>query len=161
MTDIQEDDGIELVRPSGETIAFDRALAEAYGIEEAILIWHFQYWIRINKTKKQNFIDGRTWTYQTYGDIALHFTLLSPQQVRRAINNLIGFGVIIKANYNKMPGDNTCWFAFNDESIYMPELCAPKKKPKEIPASENDTPPLSKSTDPCRNRQSYTRYYTR
>lgn len=147
----------DIVRPSGQNFSFDVNLASAYGIEEALLIHHFQHWIRFNKIKNINQYEGRTWTYNTYNEIASHFPFLSARQVRRTIDNLVHFNVIRKGNYNKLGADNTVWFAFENEDIFMPDLAKPKPKPPEnptpIPKEETESPPLPKSADPCRNRQ--------
>ncbi len=141
----------ELVRPSGQCFSLDTALAAAYGMKEAFLIQHFQHWIRLNKTRKQSFRDGRTWTYQTYNEIATHFPFLTYKQVRTGIDNLVEYGVLIKANYNQMPGDNTLWFAFSDESIYVPDIKSNKVKddsPQKNYTKESDDNPLPKRSDP-------------
>lgn len=110
------------VRPSGQNFSFDIALATEYGIEEALLIHHFQHWIRFNKNTGKNLIDGKTWTYQTIKDIAAHFPFLTERQVRYALENLEKKKVLIKGNYNKSAIDKTVWYAFQREDVYVPDL---------------------------------------
>lgn len=109
------------IRPSGETFSFDVILASHYGIEEALLIRHFQYWIRINKTKGTNFIDERTWTYQTMKEIAAHFPFMNYEKVKYAIENLILKNIIQIGNYNKSAFDKTNWYSFVREDIFVPD----------------------------------------
>src|ERR1044071_9442815 len=94
--------------------SFDIDLAAIYGVHEAILIHHFQHWISINIRRKQNFKDGRTWTYQTIEQIADYFPYWTLEQVREAVERLCTgqnrkskkaekeFNpVLVKGNFNK------------------------------------------------------------
>jgi hypothetical protein len=107
---------------SSQHHSFDILLAFQHGIEEAILIHHFQHWIRYNKKLCRNFLEGRTWTYQTYNEIAAHFPYLSPDKVRYAIKNLINKKILISGNFNTREGDNTKWFAFEEEDKFIGEV---------------------------------------
>lgn len=97
---------------------FDVELAKEYGIEEAILIHHFQHWISHNQKLGRNFIDGRTWTYQTIEEITAHFSYLTPKKVRYAIDTLISKEIIIKGNFNKSSMDKTLWYAFKNQEMF-------------------------------------------
>ncbi len=110
------------IRPSGESFSFDVALAAHYGIEEALLIRHFQHWIRLNKNRQINFKDGKTWTYQTLQQIADHFPFFNYEKIKYCVENLVRQGVLIKGNYNKSPIDKTTWYAFENEEIYVPDI---------------------------------------
>lgn len=111
--------------------SFDINLAAIYGINAAIIIHHFQHWISVNRRLKRNFHDGRTWSYQSFDEIAAHFPYFSKDQVRDAIsllcngktrrskNDELCFEpVLMKANYNKTPFDRTLWYAFIDEEKF-------------------------------------------
>jgi hypothetical protein len=110
------------IRPCGQMYAFDIALASKCGIVPALLVHHFQHWIRVNKNRKANFRDGSFWTYQTYQEITDHFPFLTIDQVRRAIEKLVKLEILKKSNYNKQHGDKTIWFAFVNENIFVPDL---------------------------------------
>lgn len=103
---------------SSQHHSFDIALASQYEIEAAILIHHFQHWIRINKMRGINFKDGRTWTYQTRKEIESHFPYFNFQVIRYWCDKLIEMGVLVTANYNKSPIDKTLWYAFVDEKAF-------------------------------------------
>ena len=103
------------------THSFNTYHAELFGIEEAILIYHFQYWISLNKRLKRNFHDGKTWSYQTQVYIAAHFPYMGGRKkIERLIRSLVDQGVLITGNYNKVKFDQTKWYAFSDESLYIP-----------------------------------------
>jgi hypothetical protein len=120
--------------------SFDTSLAREYGVHEAILIHHFQHWIKINirndKRKKndKHYKDDRHWTYQTIESISDHFEYLSIKQIRRIVDKLESLNIIIKENYNDKPYDRTIWYAFNDEKMFL--QIADNKEDKNAPHRE-------------------------
>jgi hypothetical protein len=101
-----------------ESHSFNVMFAEKYGVLEAILISHFQYWINHNKRLGKNYIDGRTWSYQTRREISAWFPYLTEKQVRTVTDNLVKKGVLVKGNYNKVGFDKTIWYAFKNEKMF-------------------------------------------
>lgn len=114
--------------------SFDIDIASQYGIDEAILIHHFQHWIKVNQRKKINFHDGKTWTYQTLEDIAAHFPYWNVDRVRTLLDILCdgktrhtkkskveGEKILVRSNHNKKKFDRTVWYAFIDESKWIKE----------------------------------------
>jgi hypothetical protein len=99
--------------------SFDVGLAAKYGIEEAILIHHFQHWIRINRFKDRNIYDGKCWTYQSRKEIQAHFPYMSYETIKYRIERLIFLGVLVAKNFNKNRMDKTLWYAFVDEKKFM------------------------------------------
>ena len=98
--------------------SFDINLAAMYGVEEAILIHHFQHWIGINARAGRNERDGKTWTYQTRQSIAEHFHYWNYDKVKYLCEKLVKLGVLEIANYNKASFDKTLWYAFVDEKSF-------------------------------------------
>jgi len=98
---------------------FDADLAvELKSIDLAVLVHHFQFWIRHNAEMNMNFHDGRTWTFQSLQDIAAHFPYWSVDQVKRLIVKLVDAKILIKGNYNNSPYDRTVWYAFENEEKF-------------------------------------------
>lgn len=91
---------------------------ELGSIELAILVHHFQYWIRHNQKLKRNLKDNKTWMYQTHKEIIAHFPYWTVDQVRRYIDQLIEKEILIKGNYNKSGFDKTIWYAFKNEERF-------------------------------------------
>lgn len=120
--------------------SFDILLAAQYGLEEAIMIHHFQYWVRYNKKLGRNFKDGKTWTYQTRKEIAAHFPYWTEHKIRRYIDKLVEEGVIIKGNFNKSLMDNTVWYAFVDEEKYTTGESAQPADQEDQPSGESAQP---------------------
>ena len=151
----------------------DVELASEYGIEEAILIHHFQHWVGVNKRLKRNEHEGRTWTYQTFEEIAAHFSYWSPDKIRDIIARLTEGrsrraknkdqkefeSVLITGNFNKSKFDRTTWYAFRDQEKFTKWANAqmesgecpnpfgemPKPIPDTIPDTKTNLPPPTSS----------------
>ena len=111
---------------------FDINVATKYGIEEAILIDHFQHWIEFEQRHKRNFHDGRTWTCRTLDEIANDIHFLNKSKVSYTIERLCnGKGckskkdtldfepILMKGDYNKSAFAHTVWYAFVDEKEWI------------------------------------------
>lgn len=98
---------------------FEVGLAEKYGIVEAILINHFEYWIELNRTNDRNFYEGRYWTFNSMKAFIEIFPYLSEKKIRNALKHLQDEGLILTGNFNRSSYDRTLWYAFSDlaESI--------------------------------------------
>lgn len=104
---------------SSQHHSFDIAIAAMFGVECAILIHHFQHWIRINRSCNRNVHEGRCWTYQTRKSIRAHFPYWKEDEVRRLTDKLVEQGVLIKGNHNKSQMDRTIWYAFSNEKAFQ------------------------------------------
>lgn len=100
---------------SGHSHSFDTGLARHLGVNAAIVFNHIVYWLKINKFKNQNFIDGRTWMYETISQISEFLGYLSEKQVRDAVRILKENGLLIEGNYNQNKFDRTTWYALKNE----------------------------------------------
>jgi hypothetical protein len=109
--------------------SFDLNLATKYGVEEAILIHHFQYWIEINQRAKRNFHENRTWSYQTLDEIHEHFPYWTKDHIRDLIEKLctgksrysdkkLFEPVLMKSDFNKSKFVKTLWYSFIDEKMF-------------------------------------------
>ena len=126
--------------------SFDIHLAAQYGVEEAILIHHFQHWINLNQEKGINFYENATWSYQTRESIADHFPYLDRHKVRRLTDKLVKLKVLKKGNFNKSKFDKTIWYAFCDEKIFTIGKSAKSRDQSANGIDENGIPiPYSKA----------------
>ena len=98
---------------------FDCDVAKEYGIAEAVIIWHFQFWLIKNRANGEHFYDGHYWTYNSIKAFQELFPFWTVQNIRTALNHLKQRGVIILGNYNKSSYDRTCWYAFADEEKWL------------------------------------------
>jgi hypothetical protein len=139
--------------------AFSVELAQIYGIECAILINHFQFWIEQNQRMGRNFHDGRTWMYQTQKEIASIYPYWSEDIVHKLIKKLIEAKVLIKGNYNKTSFDKTGWYAFENEKMFtkpsnvginpVDHWNQSRQPPETIPDTYPDTYPKKQQQQPA------------
>lgn len=100
--------------------SFDVDLAKKYGVDEAIMIHNFQFWIVKNRTNRKHFYDGRTWTYNSIEAFQKLFSFWTKRQIERILGRLIKENILLKGNFNKNSYDRTNWYAFAQESLYLP-----------------------------------------
>lgn len=105
------------------THSFKVALAKEFGVEEAILIHNFYFWIKENKANDRNCFDGRYWTFNSQKAYAEWFSYLSEGKIKRIINNLVEKGILMKGNYNSNQYDRTNWYAFTDLGLAIVQKC--------------------------------------
>ncbi len=98
---------------------FDIEVAAEYGIEAAVLINHFQFWIVKNAASGKHQHDGRTWTYNTAKAYAVLFPYMSEDKIKRLLRKLEELGVLVSGNHNKSHYDRTKWYAFKDEDKWL------------------------------------------
>ena len=119
--------------------------AELYGVECAILINHFQFWIEHNQAMQRNFHDDRTWMYQTQKEMAAIYPYWSEDTVFRLIKKLLDEGVLIKGNYNRTAFDKTSWYAFKNEIMFTKprirgmDSTTPRNQSREVAVPIPDT----------------------
>ena len=100
--------------------SFDVDVAMQHGLTGAVLLQHLQFWILKNRANGKHQHEGRTWTYSSIGAFSDLFPYLSPDQIRRSLDKLVSAGVLVKGNHNQSAYDRTLWYAFSDESIWLP-----------------------------------------
>lgn len=100
------------------THCFDTQHAVLYGIEEAIFINHFQFWVAKNKANERHQKDGKTWTYNTIKAFSELFPYFTEKQARRVLESLRSKGVLITGHFNN-GYDRTLWYAFADEAKFL------------------------------------------
>lgn len=95
--------------------SFDIEIAKEYGIEEAILLKHIDYWVYKNEANGKNFYDGYYWTYNSIKAFKELFPYMSEKKIRNALNKLIENGLIITGCYNSDVRDRTLWYAITEK----------------------------------------------
>jgi len=102
---------------SGYSHSFDVGVATELGLNCATVFNHIIYWLKINASKNYNFIDGKTWMYETQQQIADFLGYLTVDEVKKSIVKLLESGILIKGNHNKNPFDKTSWYTVADQNI--------------------------------------------
>lgn len=127
--------------------SFDASLAAKYGVEEAILIHAFQFWIRTNRNEGRNHYEHRTWSFNSYGGLAAEFPYWKEHQIRRIVASLVSQGVLRVAQIRKARGDMRNWYAFEEEDSFLPNTVAPTHHTIPSDGLSKSSDGLSKSSD--------------
>ncbi len=97
---------------SGLSHSYDTGIAAFFGdLHIAVIYNHILFWIKVNKSKGTNFIEGRTWTYETAEQISKYFGYFTERQVRHCLGRLVEEGFLVKGNFNKNAFDRTSWYS--------------------------------------------------
>lgn len=117
---------------------FEVEEAKKYGLECAILLNNFRFWINKNKANKKHFYEGRYWTYNSVKAFSELFPYWSVHQIGRYLRRLEDEGLIISGNFNKAGYDHTKWYSVNDNLIL--QNCNIECTEMHNPFSENAQP---------------------
>ena len=99
--------------------SFDIGHACKYGVEEAILIQNLQFWIFKNRANGRHEHGGKT--YSSVNAFVEFFPYMTADSIRQTLERLEAKKVIVKGNFNTSKDDQTQWFAFADESNFLPQ----------------------------------------
>lgn len=91
--------------------------AVLFGLQEAIFINNFHFWLKQNAANERNIRNDKPWTYNTHKAYVKQFPYMSENQIRRVLESLVGFGVLEKAKFNDNKYDHTLWYSFTDEYL--------------------------------------------
>ena len=123
--------------------AFNADIAAEYkDVDLAVLIQHFIHWIHHNQKMERNFRQDRTWSYQTFEEIAAHYPYWSRDQVRRLLKKAVDFKILRKGNFNKSKFDRTLWYAFENEEKFTIGRNRPKERPESANGKGESAPPI-------------------
>lgn len=111
---------------------FDTEIAEIYGLKEAILLKHLDYWIAKNEANKTHFHDGTYWTYNSVRAFEELFPYMTAKSIRSALDKLKSYGLIMTNKFNQSSYDRTTWYALTPLAL---SLC--RKGQSDFPSLRN------------------------
>lgn len=123
---------------------FNVEIAQKLGVNEAIIIRNFQYWLQKNKANNANFYEGRFWTYNSIAAFCKIFPFWTERQIRNILKNLTDSKILIKGNFNKNPYDKTIWYSIDEDVLNM------------LISDNNEFLSDKKSDDPIQNQSEST-----
>lgn len=97
--------------------SFNVELAIKYGIEEAILIENFAFWIKKNAANNKNYINGEYWTYNSAKALEELFPYMNLKKIQRTLIKLEELKIFKSGNFNKKTYDRTKWYCIIDPEI--------------------------------------------
>ncbi len=92
-------------------------LAEALGLNEAILLQQIHYWIEIAREKGNNLKDGHYWTYNSVKQWQEQFPFWHRNTIQNLLKKLEKQELLIVGCYNKLQIDRTKWYRLNYKKI--------------------------------------------
>lgn len=123
----------------GKFHLFDIDVAEKYGINAAILLYHISHWIDKNRANGRNYHDGEYWTYNSREAFLKLFPYMTDWQVRSALQTLIDDGILNVGNYNQVPYDRTKWYSLSAKGRAICDNRNIDLRYAENPLEENDS----------------------
>ena len=102
---------------------FNVDIAKQYGVLEAIILNHFEFWIKTNEANNRNFYDGYYWTYNSTRALQEIFPYASQRKIQNVLKHLEDEGIIQTGNYNKLAYDRTLWYAFTEKGKCIMQFC--------------------------------------
>lgn len=84
-------------------------LACAIGLNEAMILQQVHYWM----SSSRHIYDGRHWVYNSVPNWQKQFPFWSESTVKRALLSLERQGLMMSANYNRDPRDQSKWYSIN------------------------------------------------
>ena len=96
---------------------FDTDVAVKYGVNCAILLEDIRYRVEKNKANKENFHDGRYWTYNSKSEFGKTFPYMSYKQIRTALDTLRAEGLVETGNFSDNPYDRTLWYTVTEKGM--------------------------------------------
>ena len=112
--------------------SFDVDIAAKYGILEAILLNHINFWVQKNEANGEQFYNGRYWTYNTVKAYHELYPYATSGAIRRALNHLKDEGLIETGNFNKVAYDRTLWYTITENG-----KCICQKRQMDLSKSAN------------------------
>jgi len=134
--------------------------AQEHGVEKAVILYNFRFWLTKNQANSKNIVDGYVWTFNSAKALELIFPYLNAKKIARLIKELELAGALITGNHNQKRYDRTKWytmpeFAFKAAPIAISQKCemdfsnlgnAFPKSGQPIPDSKQDNKPDIKKT---------------
>lgn len=97
--------------------SFNVQFAQKYGIEEAIIVHNFYFWLRKNIANEKHLHNGRYWTYNSNNAFTQLFPYINKTKIFRVLKHLEECDIILKDNFNTSVWDKTLWYSFSDHGL--------------------------------------------
>ena len=91
--------------------------AERYGVEKAVILYNFRFWLTKNMANDKNNIEGYVWTYNSASALSKLFPYLNAKKISRLLKDLEVCGALITGNYNQIGYDRTKWYSMPEFSL--------------------------------------------
>jgi len=128
----------DLLVDKNQILIVNPKLAEEIGLNEALFLQQLDYWINIKKNAASagedvsGYADNHFWVFKTLRPVSAQnaqhmrennrtvigswqdeFPWWSLSTIRRIIDNLVGRGLVLKGNFNRLKMDKTLWLTID------------------------------------------------
>ena len=110
--------------------SFNVEIATQYGIEKAILIENFYFWVSKNKANNKNIHDGVAYTYNSAEAFAELFPYMTARRISKLLRELEEDGLIISRQFGKY--NRTKSYTLSDRALHFFVSC-------NLPKHDNET----------------------
>lgn len=110
------------------------------GVNAAIILEQFDFYITKNKANGRHYHDGRYWTYNSVSAFKDMYPYMSEKSIRTAISKLVDGGYVLVGDYNKNRYQRPKWYSVTDEGYrLLDESYRPKGQHVLPETAERDT----------------------
>jgi hypothetical protein len=95
--------------------SFDEEVAKIVGVEAAVILDKFTWWIRHNEANGKNFYEGKYWTFNSTKAMEKMFPFFNMWKIGRITKKLVDDGYLVTGNFNKLPFDRTLWYTLSEK----------------------------------------------
>ena len=139
--------------------SFDAGDAERYGLDGAVMLNHFRYWLNNHIAADRNIYDGEVWNHIAVKKLAELYPYWTVAQVRRILDHLEKEGALKSGNYNQKGYDRTLWYTIpghlakcDPSNIHLSKSAngnaeTSKPIPESYQGPNTENPPSSPPTD--------------
>ena len=101
-----------------QPLVVSRELAIELGLDSALVIQQFQYWLKINEEAGKNYFEEKYWTCSSLDEIQKRdFPFFSKTKLKNIINGLVSNGYLCKKQLNLDKFNHTNFYTINYEKI--------------------------------------------
>lgn len=119
---------------------FHVSAAIKVGVNAAIILEQFDFYIAKNKANGRHYHDGRYWTYNSVSAFKDMYPYMSEKSIRTAISKLVDGGYVLVGDYNKNRYQRPKWYSVTDEGYrLLDESYRPKGQHVLPETAERDT----------------------
>ena len=119
---------------------FDVQEAVIYGVEKAVMLNNFRFWLTKNKANNHQNIDDYYWTFNSATALAEIWPYLNAKKISRLLKELEVSGALITGNYNKAGYDRTKWYSMPEFSVKAAPILISQKWAMDNPNMSNGLP---------------------
>ena len=119
---------------------FDVDEAVIYGVEKAVMLNNFRFWLTKNRANNHQNIDDYYWTFNSATALAEIWPYLNAKKISRLLKELEVSGALITGNYNKAGYDRTKWYSMPEFSVKALPIVISQKCEMDYPNIGNGLP---------------------